>query len=173
MRRIWFWLRRRQLEVDFEEEVRQHLEWKAEESISRGMSTADAWRSAHLEFGNSAIAKEHSRRHWGFPSLESILQDLRFAARQLRKNPGFTVAVVLTLALGIGANVAMFSALYSVLLRPLPFKNSDRLLIIRKQNPPRNWDRNAISAPEFLAWRKQNQAFCRNGRLLAPLLCAA
>src|SRR5215467_1566726 len=159
LRRFWFWLRRRQLEAGLEEEMRQHLEAKAQENIFQGMSIADAWRSAYLDFGSAALAREHSRRNWGFPSLESVFQDLRFAARQLRKDPGFTAAVVLTLALGIGVNVAMFSAVYSVLLRPLPFKDSDRLLIIRKHNAPRNWVRNAVSAPEFLAWRKETHAF--------------
>jgi putative ABC transport system permease protein len=159
LRRAWFWMRRRRMESDFEEEVRQHLEWKAEAGIAQGQSSADAWRSARLDFGNAALAKEQSRHSWGFPSLESVLQDLRFAVRQLRRQPGFTAAVVLTLGLGIGANVAIFSVIYSVLVRPLPFKDSGRLLIIRKQNPPRSWVRNAISPHEFLAWHDQTTTF--------------
>src|SRR5215510_14628269 len=159
LRRFWFWVRRRELESGFDEEVRQHLELKIQENIARGMPPAEAQRRAHLEFGNPAVAKEHTRLNVGFPLLESVFQDFRYAARQLRKNPGFTTIAVCTLALGIGANVAIFSAVYASLLQPLPFKNSDRLAMIYKRNPPRGWIRNAISPAEFLAWRSQRHAF--------------
>ena len=86
--------------------------------------------------------------------MTGIVQDVRYALRQLRKNPGFTVLSVLILALGIGANTAIFSAVYAVLLRPLPFKDASRLVFIRKQNQPRGWTRNPISPPEILAWRE-------------------
>src|SRR5215467_7516999 len=91
--------------------------------------------------------------------MNGLLQDLRYAARQLRKSPGFTTIAVLTLALGIGANTAIFSAVYAVLLKPLPFQNADRLAMIFKKNPSRSWTRNAISPAEFLAWRSQRHAF--------------
>ena len=91
--------------------------------------------------------------------MGGILQDIRYALRQLRKSPGYTVVAVAILALGTGANTAIFSAVYAVLLRPLPFKDADRLVFIRKQNPSRGWDRNPISPPEILAWRDQSGAF--------------
>jgi len=91
--------------------------------------------------------------------MNGIFQDVRYALRQLRKSPGFTAVAVLTLALGIGANTAIFSAVYAVLLRPLPFKHADRLVFIRKQNPARGWTGNPISPPEILAWRDQSGVF--------------
>src|SRR5579864_479962 len=91
--------------------------------------------------------------------MNGIFQDVRYALRQLRKSPGFTAVAVLTLALGIGANTSIFSAVYAVLLRPLPFKDADRLVFIRKQNPPRGWTNNPISSPEILGWRDQSGAF--------------
>jgi len=91
--------------------------------------------------------------------MNAILQDARYALRRFRKDPGFTLLAVLILALGIGANTAIFSAVYAVLLRPLPFKDAGRLVFVRKQNPPRGWTRNPISPPEVLAWRDQSGAF--------------
>jgi predicted permease len=91
--------------------------------------------------------------------MSTILQDVRYALRRFRKDPAFTLLAVLILALGIGANTAIFSAVYAVLLRPLPFKDGGRLVFVRKQNPPRGWTRNPISPPEILAWRDQSGAF--------------
>src|SRR5258708_17240795 len=91
--------------------------------------------------------------------MNGLIQDVRYALRQLRKTPGFTIAAVSILTLGIGANTAIFSAVYAVLLRPLPFKEADRLVFIRKQNPSRGWSNNPISPPEILDWRAPNRAF--------------
>jgi predicted permease len=91
--------------------------------------------------------------------MNAILQDVHYALRRFRKDPAFTMLAVLILALGIGANTAIFSAVYAVLLRPLPFKDAGRLVFVRKQNPPRGWTRNPVSPPEILAWRDQGGAF--------------
>jgi putative ABC transport system permease protein len=91
--------------------------------------------------------------------MQTLLQDLKFGLRMLAKNPGFTAAAVLTLALGIGANTAIFSVVNAVLLKPLPYKNADRLAIVWEQNRERGWYRNIVSAANFLDWRKQNDVF--------------
>src|SRR5207244_2562678 len=95
----------------------------------------------------------------GEPEMSGLAQDLRYALRQLRKSPGFTLVAVTILALGIGANTAIFTAVYAVLIRPLPFKDADRLVFIRKQNPQRGWINNPISPPEILEWRDHSGAF--------------
>jgi hypothetical protein len=88
-----------------------------------------------------------------------LAQDIRYALRQLRTNPGFTAVAVITLALGIGANTAIFSVVNAVLLRPLPYPNSDQLVMLWEQNPHRGWFENIISGENFLDWQKQNQVF--------------
>jgi putative ABC transport system permease protein len=91
--------------------------------------------------------------------MNGFMQEVRYALRQLRKSPGFTAVAALTLALGIGANTAIFSMVNAVLLRPLPYENSDRLVRIWEQNPQRGWFENIVSGPNFLDWKKQNHVF--------------
>src|SRR5580700_1248717 len=91
--------------------------------------------------------------------MNGVIQDLRYALRQLHRNPGFTAVAVLTLALGIGANTAIFSVINAVLLRPLPYKDADRLVMIWQQNPHRGWFENNVSGANFLDWKRQNHAF--------------
>lgn len=93
------------------------------------------------------------------PIMTGLLQDLSYALRQLRKSPGFTVVAVITLALGIGANTAIFSVVNAVLFRPLPYPNADQLVMLWEQNPHRGWFENIVSGENFLDWEKQNQVF--------------
>ena len=120
----------RRAEVDLDREVHSHLEMLAEENLRAGMSPEEARRAARIELGGVEQVKEQVREERIGNWLHSVLADCRFALRQLRKFPAFTVIAVLTLALGIGANTALYTVVESVLLRPLPYAHSDRLMYI-------------------------------------------
>jgi len=110
---------RHKLQDDLSEEIRLHIEERAEHLISEGMTPKEAQRQARLAFGNRTVIEERSREVWQWPTLESIWADMRIAARQLRRSPGFAIATVLTLALAIGANAVVFGMLNALILRPL------------------------------------------------------
>jgi putative ABC transport system permease protein len=152
-------LGRRRQTSDFSAEIEAHVQLETERLREQGMSEQDARAAARRAFGNLTQVQEHFYERGRWVWWDHLSQDIRFGLRMLAKSPGFTATAVLTLALAIGANTAIFSAVYAVLLKPLPFKDSGRLVFIEKKNPPRGWERNPISPAEILAWRNQSGAF--------------
>ena len=121
---------RRNLYSDLAEEIREHIEEKTEQFMREGMGREEATHAARRAFGNSTAIEQRGREAWQWPRLESLVADTKFALRQLRRSPGFAVTAVLTLALGIGANTAIFTLIDSIMLRPLPYPHQERLVRI-------------------------------------------
>lgn len=126
---------RRQRYDDLSVSIEEHIAEKAEELMESGMTRRDAERAARRKFGNVALIQQRSREVWQWQALESILSDLKLALRRLKKSPGFAFTVLLTLAIGIGANTAVFTVIDSILIKPLPYPDSDRLVALWMQAP--------------------------------------
>jgi putative ABC transport system permease protein len=137
-------LRRRRHDAEMDEELRSHLELAVEENLRRGLSSEESRRAANLRLGGVEQIKEVGRDARGFPWLASCLRDLRFALRMMGRNPGFTAASVLTLALGIGANTAIFSLMDAVMLRSLPVKDPGELQLLAMRSPRDDGEPNPI-----------------------------
>ncbi|MGB8131833.1 MAG: ABC transporter permease [Candidatus Angelobacter sp.] len=145
-------------EIELSDELQAHLEMLTEENIRRGMDANEAGRQARLKLGNHLQINEDYRRQTGLPFIEVLRQDLRYGVRMLRKSPAFTAIAIITLALGIGANSAIFSVVNGVLLQPLPYADPGRLMNVFNTAPSRDLDIFGASPPDFRALRERNQS---------------
>ena len=165
--KFWSWLRtladflfnRRRVEREMDEEFRSHLALRMADLERQGVARSEAERQARIEFGGYQNYKEECRETLGTRLLQELWQDLRYGLRQLRRNPGFTAVAVLTLALGIGANTAIFSVVDAVLLKSLPYKDPAQLVWPTLQNPKSDLHSFAVPHPTYFAWRDQNTVF--------------
>jgi len=161
------------MQAALDEEVQSHLRMAAQERMEQGETAEQARTSAVREFGNVALVKDVTRGMWGFRWLETLLQDLRYGLRMLRKNPGFTAVAVLTLALGIGANTAIFSLLNAIMLRDLPVQKPEQLVLLGKGRAGGSTDDFAstelYSYPFYREMRQKNQVFSDVSAVLSLL----
>lgn len=151
-----FWRRARRND-ELSEEIQAHLQLAEREAVESGQNTRDARHSARKEFGNVAIAEEVTRDSWGWRSFWETWQDIKYGVRNMLRTPGFTIVTILTLALGIGANTAIFSIVDSVLFRALPYLNSHQLVWATNALPRQG--QYLVFADEYAGWRAQNHVF--------------
>lgn len=154
------WWRRRWRDADLERELRADLELEEEEQRDRGLSEEEARYAARRALGNTTLIREQTHAIWSWSWLESAKRDLRYTIRTLAHSPGFSLAVMLVMALGIGSTVAMFTVVYSVLMKPLPYHNQGRLVRIYDADA-HNLTHNqiAVAGPDFFDWEKQQHSF--------------
>ena len=162
--RLFGSLRRTTVEQDLDDELQFHIDMQTEKNIKRGMSPAEARRAALIAFGGRERTKEDARDELLNRGFEDLRQDLRYGLRMLRKSPGFTAIAALSLALGIGANTAVFSVLNAVVIQPLPYPEPDGLIDIAVRNDARA-DRGGLSTADFITLTEQSRAFSSIGAL--------
>ena len=155
--------RRTNVDLDLEAEFSFHVDQLIEEMISSGMPPEEARRAAHRVIGGITQYKEQCRDMRRVNFVEDLVQDVRYKIRSLAKSPGFTGVVVATLSLGIGANIAIFTILHGVLLRPLDYPKPDQLMDLTAEAPAMGSTRGALSAPEYIEFRQMNRSFAEVG----------
>jgi hypothetical protein len=148
---------RRGLAGDLSAEIEAHVEFEVEENMARGMPPDEARAAARRHAGNLTRIQERAAEAWSFPPLETIAQDVRYGVRGIRRSPGFSLVVVLTLALGIGANTAIFSVVNAVLLRPLPYPAAERLVWLGESDPKAEGI--SVTWVNYQHWRSENHSF--------------
>jgi putative ABC transport system permease protein len=152
-------IQRDRLDRDLDEELRSHLEMRAKDNLTSGMNVEEARYDAQRRLGNATLLKEDTRAMDIIGWLDTAARDLRFAVRMLRRSPGFTVIAIVTLALGIGANTAIFSVIDSVLLQSLPYQDPAHLVIVWEKNDKNPEHHNTVAPPNFLDWQSQSDSF--------------
>jgi putative ABC transport system permease protein len=153
-------LQRKRLDQDLDDEMRAHLEMRAADNLAAGMSPEESRYEAQKRFGNTTLLKEDARNADIVGWLDEAARDFRYALRMLRRSPGFTIVAVLTLALGIGANTAIFSVVNSVLIRPLPYHDPAGLVMVWENDSLHpTTPHNTVSPPNFLDWQSRNTVF--------------
>ncbi len=150
---------KRRLDSEMEAEMRSHIELRTRERIESGMNPDEARFAALRQFGWTESIKEECRDRRGARWLENLIRDLRYGSRQLGKSPGFTIVAVLTLALGIGANTAIFGVINGVLLRPLAYHNPGRLVVVSQSSPKRGFSQVLVIPAVMRIWQEQNTDF--------------
>jgi putative ABC transport system permease protein len=151
---------RQKADEELDAELRDHLELKSQQYISQGMTPQEARRAAVLEMGGIEKRKEECRDARGIHFFQTFMQDLHYGFRMLRKSPGFAAIAIVTLALGIGANTAIFSYVNAWLIKPLPFPRADRLMVLRSHDSKKGWTSNGVtSTADFVDYEKQNTSF--------------
>ncbi|HKD79607.1 MAG TPA: ABC transporter permease [Candidatus Angelobacter sp.] len=148
---------RRDLEEDLHEEITAHIDCETQENIERGMTPDAAQAAARRHFGNPTLTTERAQEAWMFSGWETFWQEVRQTLRGIRRSPGFSLIVILTLALGIGANTAIFSVVYPVLLKPLPFPAGDRLVRLGESSEKAHGF--SVSWLNYQHWRQDNRSF--------------
>ena len=156
VRRLAGLVRRDHWERDFAEELEAHVQLHVDDNVQLGMAPEEARRQALIKLGGVEQTKELFRDRRGLPLLETVARDVRFASRMMRRTPGFSTAVLLTLAIGIGANALMFSVVNTLLLRPLPYHQPERLVSVRTMDAL-HWQPAATAPPDFYTYRSRNR----------------
>ena len=158
-RKVRWLVRRRGKEAELHEELRFHLEEEMDRRRADGLTEDEVRRVAGLELGNLSLVEEDTRAAWGWRGLEQLARDTRHGLRQIRRNPGFSAVAILTLALGIGGVTAIFGAFYAVLIRPLPYADADRLVVIWDEEPRAEIPKQLATPAELLVWSRTNTVF--------------